>query len=79
MHVTFHLFQVASKHDALLCFGPVAPDGYGLCYNPMEDHINFAISSWKSCPETDSKKFSNSLQQSLEDAQNVMLQTGAKL
>ena len=73
-------FQVASKHDALLCFGPVVPDGYGVCYNPMADHINFAVSAWRSCPETDAATFAENLKQSLVDAQNVLLQTaGAKL
>ena len=72
--------QVPSKHDSLLTFGPVVPDGYGICYNPMPHQINFCVSAWRSCAETDARTLMNSLVQALEDARSVLLQTrGAKL
>lgn len=37
--------QVAARHDMVMCFGPVVTDGYGCCYNPRRDEINFAVST----------------------------------
>lgn len=64
--------QVPSKHGGLLCFGPVVPEGYGICYNPMDDRLLFAISTWRSCAETDAGKFSSVLGQSLEDGKRLL-------
>uniref|UniRef100_A0A8C7E6C4 Carnitine O-acetyltransferase n=1 Tax=Naja naja TaxID=35670 RepID=A0A8C7E6C4_NAJNA len=52
MHFNLSTSQVPAKTDCVMCFGPVVPDGYGVCYNPMEEHINFAISAFNSCSET---------------------------
>lgn len=71
--------QVASKTGGLLCFAPVVPNGYGLCYNPMEDKLLFSISSWNSCQETDANKFAKSLEESFKESQSVLLQAGSKL
>lgn len=49
-------------------FGPVAEDGYGVSYMIAgEDAIFFHISSKKSCPTTDSVKFSQDLLQAFAD------------
>uniref|UniRef100_A0A2D4FUH2 Choline/carnitine acyltransferase domain-containing protein n=1 Tax=Micrurus corallinus TaxID=54390 RepID=A0A2D4FUH2_MICCO len=57
--------------------GPVVPDGYGVCYNPMEEHINFAISAFNSCSETNAARMSHYLEQALLDMQ-LLLQSNPK-
>ncbi|KAK2174837.1 hypothetical protein NP493_772g02027 [Ridgeia piscesae] len=65
--------QVPSKHDSLLCFGAVVNDGYGFCYNPMADHMNFSVSAWRSCSETSAARFEESITTALTDAQQLLL------
>lgn len=65
--------QVGAKHDAVMCFGPVVSNGYGCCYNPQNLRLNFAVTAFNSCPDTDSEKFSNMLRQSLLDMQDLLL------
>lgn len=65
-------FQVPSKEEAVLVFGPVVPNGYGLCYNPQESQIIFGVSAFNCSPETDSNKMANSVKQSLIDMKNLM-------
>jgi carnitine O-palmitoyltransferase 1 len=49
-------------------FAPVCHEGYGLLYDGVGDDLfNFNITSWKTCPETDSSKFASALDQSLDD------------
>lgn len=64
--------QVASRSGCLLGFGPVVPDGYGVCYNPQSNSINFSISSWRTSPETDSERFAYSLGSSLNDCYQLL-------
>ncbi|KAI8518296.1 hypothetical protein Bbelb_043130 [Branchiostoma belcheri] len=78
VHFKLSTSQVPSKYDSLLCFGPVVPDGYGVCYNPAKDHLNFCISAFNSSLETDTQKLADALHQSLVDMQEL-LQTQAKL
>ncbi|CAH1271472.1 CRAT [Branchiostoma lanceolatum] len=78
VHFKLSTSQVPSKYDSLLCFGPVVPDGYGICYNPAEDHLNFCISAFNRSRETDTVKLATALNQSLLDMQEL-LQTQAKL
>lgn len=65
--------QVPSKHDSLLCFGAVVNDGYGFCYNPMADHMNFSVSAWHSCSKTSAANFAESISAALTDAQQLLL------
>ncbi|KAI0233419.1 Carnitine O-acetyltransferase [Lamellibrachia satsuma] len=65
--------QVPSKHDSLLCFGAVVPDGYGFCYNPMRDHMNFSVSAWDNCSETSAARFAEYISAALTDAQQLLL------
>lgn len=67
--------QVPSNYDVLLCFGPVVDDGYGICYNPMGQYINFSVSSWNNCKDTDTNTFIKSLKESLLDASQLLIQT----
>ena len=61
-----------SKEESVLVFGPVVPDGYGLCYNPQETQIIFGVSAFNNSPETDSIKMGNSVRQSLIDMRDLM-------
>ncbi|KAH8272206.1 hypothetical protein KR018_011731, partial [Drosophila ironensis] len=62
-HFRMSTSQVASKYNAFMGYGPAVDDGYGCCYNPRENDIIFAISSWKNCPITDHSKFARCLEQ----------------
>ncbi|CAD5113815.1 DgyrCDS2979 [Dimorphilus gyrociliatus] len=64
--------QVASKTGCLLGFGPVVPDGYGLCYNPQSNSINFSISSWKTSPETESQRMAESIGSALVECYQLL-------
>jgi len=73
-HFKLSSSQVPSKFDTVLCFGPVVPDGYGLCYNPREDAFNIAISAFNSNPETNTHWLGTALQETLSDMQQVLTQ-----
>ncbi|XP_048375993.1 carnitine O-acetyltransferase-like isoform X2 [Stegostoma tigrinum] len=70
--------QVAARADCVMCFGPMVPDGYGVWYNPLEDHINFTVSAFNCCEETNAESFSKSLEIALSDMQNLVLQTSGQ-
>ncbi|XP_022084319.1 carnitine O-acetyltransferase-like isoform X2 [Acanthaster planci] len=72
MHFRLSTSQVPAKHDLTMIFGPAVPDGYGVCYNPQDDHINFGVTAFNTVPETDSEKFSQKLAESLLDMQRVL-------
>ncbi|XP_038638001.1 carnitine O-acetyltransferase isoform X1 [Scyliorhinus canicula] len=74
-HFNLSTSQVPAKTDCLLCFGPVVPDGYGVCYNPMDAHINFAVSAYNSCAETNAAKLAHYLEQALVDMSELLIQT----
>lgn len=71
-HFRLSTSQVASKHEACLCFGPVVPDGYGVCYNPMETQIIYSVSSFLSHPKTRSKDFGDAIAQALLDIHQLL-------
>ncbi|VDI19315.1 carnitine O-acetyltransferase [Mytilus galloprovincialis] len=71
-HFKLSTSQVPSKEEAVLVFGPVVPNGYGLCYNPQESQIIFGVSAFNCSPETESNKMANSVRQSLIDMKNLM-------
>lgn len=58
-----------------MCFGPVVPDGYGVCYNPMEKHINFAVSAFNSCADTNATRLAHALEEALLDMKSLLDQT----
>ncbi|BET00194.1 carnitine [Nesidiocoris tenuis] len=58
-------------------FGPVADDGYGVSYIIAgEDIIFFHVSSYKSCPDTDSAKFVKDIEQALSDLRTLFQDYG---
>ncbi|ORX86023.1 acyltransferase ChoActase/COT/CPT [Basidiobolus meristosporus CBS 931.73] len=48
-------------------FGPVVPEGYGVNYAIGKNNMKFSISSWRTCKETDSDIFRDTLKKSLND------------
>ncbi|XP_030631191.1 carnitine O-acetyltransferase isoform X1 [Chanos chanos] len=75
LHYNLSTSQVPSKTDCVMCFGPVVPDGYGVCYNPMESHINFAVSAFNSCADTNAARMAHSLEDALLDMRGLLEQT----
>ena len=72
--LTSHLYdQVPTTMDAFMCYGPVVPDGYGICYNPHSDYILVCISSFKSSDETDSAFFAATLEGSMLQMKELCL------
>nr|CAD7445252.1 unnamed protein product [Timema bartmani] len=70
-HFRISTSQVPMRSDGVLSFGPVVPDGYGICYNPRNLNINFSISAFRSDPKTSAKKFQEALYKSLQDMHDV--------
>lgn len=58
-----------------MCFGAVVPDGYGVCYNPTNDHINFAVSSFNTCEETKAAHLARAIEGALLDMRTLVEQT----
>ncbi|KAI4878141.1 hypothetical protein NFI96_007717 [Prochilodus magdalenae] len=75
MHFNLFTSQVGSKTDCVMSIGPMVPDGYGVCYNPMDDHINFAVTAFNSCEETHATKLAQSLEDALLDMKPLLEQT----
>ncbi|KAM8866748.1 carnitine O-acetyltransferase [Synchiropus picturatus] len=71
-HYNLSTSQVGSKTDCVMCFGPMVPDGYGVCYNPMDDHFNIAITAFNSCEETNAAKFSQVVEDALLDMKALL-------
>uniref|UniRef100_A0A8C1TKE4 Carnitine O-acetyltransferase n=1 Tax=Cyprinus carpio TaxID=7962 RepID=A0A8C1TKE4_CYPCA len=75
MHFNLSTSQVPAKTDCVMCFGPVVPDGYGVCYNPMDAHINFAVSAFNSCQDTNATRLAQALEDALLDMKTLLEQT----
>ncbi|XP_028269598.1 carnitine O-acetyltransferase [Parambassis ranga] len=71
-HYCLSTSQVGSKTDCVMCFGPMVPDGYGVCYNPMDEHINIAITAFNSCEETNAAKFAQAVEEALLDMRALL-------
>ncbi|XP_061546793.1 choline O-acetyltransferase [Phycodurus eques] len=57
--------QVPTTIEMFCCYGPVVPNGYGVCYNPQSDHFVFCVSSFRESPHTCSSQFIKSLERGL--------------
>lgn len=75
-HMRISTSQVATKCDGFMCYGPLVPDGYGCCYNPRTNDMNFAVSAFVEDPGTSAAKFRETLENSLLDMHNVLVKTG---
>lgn len=71
-HMRMSTSQVASKYKAVMCYGPLVEDGYGCCYNPLDDNMLFAISSFESCKETNAKRFGAAMKDSLMNMYSLL-------
>jgi len=60
-------------------FGNAAPDGYGICYRPRDNLVNFSIFCRHSCPETDSHDMGLVIVQALRDMRNLIVASTANL
>ncbi|XP_061624734.1 carnitine O-acetyltransferase-like isoform X2 [Phyllopteryx taeniolatus] len=74
-HYNILTSQVGSKTDCVMSFGPMVPDGYGVCYNPMDEHINIAITAFNSCEETNAAKYANTVNDALLDMRALLEDT----
>ena len=61
LHFRLSTSQVPALSPVLLLFGPVVADGYGICYNPQENAIHIAATSYRSCVDTDARRFVDEL------------------
>lgn len=61
-----------------MCYGPAVDDGYGLCYNPRDDDMLFAISAFNSCPDTCSKVMAQQMTEALEAMYSLLLRVGER-
>ncbi|KAA0717136.1 Carnitine O-acetyltransferase [Triplophysa tibetana] len=75
LHYNLSTSQVPAKTDCVMCFGPVVPDGYGVCYNPMESHINYSVSAFNSCKDTNASQMAQALEDALIDMKTLLEQT----
>ncbi|CAB1321883.1 unnamed protein product [Coregonus sp. 'balchen'] len=74
-HPNLSTSQAGAKTDCVMCFGPLVPDGYGVCYNPMADHINIAITAFNSCEETHAANFGRAVKKALRDMRSLLEDT----
>uniref|UniRef100_A0A8C5NF93 Choline O-acetyltransferase n=1 Tax=Gouania willdenowi TaxID=441366 RepID=A0A8C5NF93_GOUWI len=63
--------QVPTTVEMFCCYGPVVPNGYGVCYNPQPDHILFCVSSFWENTETSSTVFIKALNEGLLEIRDV--------
>lgn len=61
-----------SENTMLSSFGPVVPDGYGICYNPQKSRMLFGISAFKKCHETSTTKFASKLFEAMHQMKIIL-------
>ncbi|KAM3858173.1 carnitine O-acetyltransferase b [Diretmus argenteus] len=67
--------QVPSNTDSVMCFGPLVPDGYAICYNPQADHVHFSITAFNCCEETHAETLALTLKDTLCQLQELLQPT----
>ncbi|XP_046403025.1 carnitine O-acetyltransferase-like isoform X2 [Ischnura elegans] len=72
-HMRISTSQVSGKCDSFMCYGPLVVDGYGCCYNPLPNEINFGTSAYKSCPDTNAEKFRQALEKSFIEMHDALV------
>lgn len=65
--------QLPNESGITVGYGAVVPDGYGCSYNPCSNRIMFCVSTFADCPETSSSKFSEVLNESLLEMEQLCL------
>lgn len=66
------LHQVPANTDSVMCFGPLVPDGYAICYNPQADHVHFSITAFNCCEETNAENLALALKDTLVQLQELL-------
>ncbi|KAL4629625.1 carnitine O-acetyltransferase-like isoform X1 [Arapaima gigas] len=64
--------QVPSNTDSVMCFGPLVPDGYAVCYNPQMDHVHFSVTAFNCCEETNAETLAVTLESTLCQLQELL-------
>ncbi|KAJ3608692.1 hypothetical protein NHX12_023223 [Muraenolepis orangiensis] len=64
--------QVPSNTDSVMCFGPLVPDGYAVCYNPQADHVHFSVTAFNCCEETDAETLARTIKLTLGQLQELL-------
>ena len=64
--------QVPSQTGCLNIFATPVQDGYAVCYNPQPQNMEFAVTSWKSCSSTCSRRMTQHIQQAIMDAKDLL-------
>ncbi|XP_028395002.1 carnitine O-acetyltransferase-like [Dendronephthya gigantea] len=67
LHFNMSTSQIGSKYDIVACFGPVVPDGYGICYNPQSNCVRYTVTAFNSNAQTDSVKMGEAVQRSFDE------------
>ncbi|XP_036948624.1 carnitine O-acetyltransferase b [Acanthopagrus latus] len=67
--------QVPANTDSVMCFGPLVPDGYAVCYNPQADHVHFSITAFNCCEETHAETLAVTLKDTLCQLQELLQST----
>ncbi|XP_068603100.1 carnitine O-acetyltransferase b isoform X2 [Brachionichthys hirsutus] len=67
--------QVPANTDSVMCFGPLVPDGYAVCYNPQADHVHFSIIAFNCCEETHAETLAVTLRDTLCQLQQLLQPT----
>ncbi|PIO40142.1 hypothetical protein AB205_0211470 [Aquarana catesbeiana] len=66
--------QVASPMACVICYGPLVPDGYSVCFAPSQESITVCVSAFDCCQETDAERLSDSLHVALRDMHSFIVQ-----
>uniref|UniRef100_A0A8C4QAV3 Carnitine O-acetyltransferase b n=2 Tax=Eptatretus burgeri TaxID=7764 RepID=A0A8C4QAV3_EPTBU len=66
-HYILSTNQVPGQTDAVMCYGPAIPDGYGICYNPQSAKINFSVTALNSCILTNASMLARAIKDALSD------------
>ncbi|XP_008103907.2 carnitine O-acetyltransferase [Anolis carolinensis] len=70
--------QVAARTDCVMCYGPLVPDGYAVCYNPLPAHVNFAVTAFNCCQETNAEHLAGNIQKALDDVGALLGNNGGE-
>ena len=56
-----------------MLYGPVVPDGYGVCYNPHQEYMVFVITAFNSEVKTVAKHFADVLVENFNNMQRLCI------